>query len=371
VQNPTIMVQIKEVIQSLEKLAPPVYQESYDNSGLLTGDYNALVQGVLISLDCTEKVVEEAVRKKCNMIVAHHPIIFSGLKKLTGSNYIERTIISAIKNDIAIYAIHTNLDNVIDGVNKILADKIGLIHTSILLPKKNTQKKLVTYIPAENVDDVLSELHKAGAGIIGDYSHCSFKTSGTGSYIPSSKANPHIGTTRKKEIVDEVKVELVFPIDKEQEVIQSLKATHPYEEVAYFINSTDNTNRAIGSGMIGELDEPMDAMTFLQDLKRKLNLKIIRHTAITKKNIKKIAICGGSGNFLLKVAKKANADLFISGDFKYHEFFDAENEIIIADIGHYESEVYTKELINEYLLKNFSNFAVHLGETVTNPISYL
>ncbi len=369
-QSSTIMTKIKDIIQHLESWAPPAYQEGYDNSGQITGNKNDEVNGVLVSLDCIEATIDEAIEKNCNLIIAHHPIIFRGIKKLTGKNYIERTVIKAIKNDISIYAIHTNLDNVAHGVNKKFADKLSLINTKILKPKGATLAKLTTFIPKENTEKVMAALHKAGAGMIGDYKNCSFRIEGTGTFLPEGNANPAIGKIGIPEKVTEDRVEVIFPSFLKKRILETLFKVHPYEEVAYYLHDLANENLDIGSGLIGELENPMESMEFIQAIKNNLELSMIRHTAIVKAKIKKVALCGGSGSFLLHNAIAASADIFISGDFKYHEFFNAENRIIIADVGHYESEQFTKELIYENLSEKFANIALHFTEVNTNPIFY-
>ncbi|MFY0652911.1 MAG: Nif3-like dinuclear metal center hexameric protein [Cyclobacteriaceae bacterium] len=364
------MTKIKDIIKELEAWAPPSYQEGYDNARLITGNQNDELTGVLISLDCVEDVVQEAIDTNCNIIVSHHPIVFSGLKSLTGKNYVERTVIKAIKNDIAIYAIHTNLDNVNTGVNKKIADLIGLQDQKILSPKKSTLAKLVTFCPKENTQQVLDKLYEAGAGEIGNYSHCSFSTKGTGTFKPSEKANPHIGQFGKDEQVKEERIELMFSSHLRGKVISALRNVHPYEEVAYYITELSNINQEVGAGMIGVLPHEIGTSEFIAKIKETFNLKVIKHTAIHKEKVKRIAVCGGAGSFLLGKAKGANADVFITADYKYHEFFDAEEKIMIMDIGHYESEVFTKELIYDFLKEKFANIALHLSEVVTNPIKY-
>ncbi len=363
-------MKVSEVTQYLESIAPRAYQESYDNSGLLTGSPDQDVSGILITLDCIETIVEEAIQKKCNLIIAHHPIIFKGLKKITGSNYVERTVIKAIKNDIAIYAIHTNLDNVHTGVNLKIADKIGLKNLKILAPKSNTLTKLVTFIPKVNAQEVLDALHIAGAGQVGDYKNCSFSVTGTGTFMPTEKANPHIGKALEQEQVEEDRIEVIFPAHLEGKMVQALKKAHPYEEAAYYLTPLHNENQEVGSGMIGELDVPLEPIQFLKHLKKAMNLEVIRHTPLTDKAIKRVAICGGSGSFLLSAAIRKGAQAFVTADFKYHEFFDADNQIVISDIGHYESEVYTKELMGDILKEKFPTFAVNFSETSTNPVRY-
>lgn len=364
------MAKIKDIISVLENIAPRGYQESYDNAGLITGSYDQEVNGILISLDCIESVLDEAIVKGCNLIVAHHPIVFKGLKQLNGKNYVERTIIKAIKNDIAIYAIHTNLDNVSNGVNAKIAEKLGLKNTRILAPKTNTLLKLEVYIPTADTNKVLAALHEVGAGNVGLYSHCSFTIAGKGTFRPTAGANPTIGQVGNQEVVEENKVELIFPSVLEEQLIATLKRTHPYEEVAYYVQQIKNTNADIGSGMIGELSEGKSPEEFLTYLKERMGLKMIRYTSVGSKTIKKVAICGGAGSFLLGKAKSNSADAFVTADFKYHEFFDSEGKIMIADIGHYESEVFTKELIDGFIREKFANIASYLSEVDTNPVKY-
>ncbi len=363
-------MQIKDVTQYLESLAPLSLQESYDNAGLLTGSPEDSITGILVTLDCTETIVNEAIKSNCNLIIAHHPIIFSGLKKLTGSNYVERTIILAIRHNIAIYAIHTNLDNVISGVNMKICQKLGLSNLSILSPKKGTLSKLVAFVPKDHVENILNGLYKAGAGKIGNYSNCSFQIDGTGTFLPTDGANPNIGAVGKLETVEETRIEVLLSAALENTIISELKRLHPYEEVAYYIQPLLNENQEIGAGMIGTLEKPLAPTEFLHYLKEKMKLEVIRHTSLLNKPVKRIAVCGGSGSFLLKNAIKKGADVFVSADFKYHEFFDADEKIMIADIGHYESEVYTKELLKDVLIKKFPNFAVNFSISSTNPISY-
>lgn len=361
---------IKDITTYLEQMAPPAYQESYDNAGLICGQGATNVTGILISLDCTEDVVEEAIRKKANLIIAHHPIVFRGLKRLNGNNYVERTVIKAIRNDVAIYAIHTNLDNVHTGVNRRICEKIGLQNLKILSPRTDTLSKLVTFIPEEHTEPVMAALHQAGAGNIGNYRNCSFRQSGTGTFEPGEDADPFIGTANQMEFVEETRAELIFPAFLEKKIVQALKQAHPYEEVAYYITRLTNENQEVGAGMTGELDTALEPMAFLKSLKEKMNLVSVRYTRPVRE-IKKVAVCGGSGSFLLSEAIRSGADAYISADFKYHEFFDADGHLMIADIGHYESEVFTKELLKEVLTKKFTTFAINFSEIVTNPISYL
>ena len=363
-------MKIQEVVSVLNQWAPPPYQESYDNATLITGNPTWELTGILVTLDCTEEVVNEALEKKCNLIVAHHPIVFRGLKTLTGKNYVERTIIKAIKNDVAIFSIHTNLDNVHTGVNKKIAEKIGLSHCRILSPKKDTLTKLTTFVPSENIQEVSDALFSAGAGQIGNYDQCSFVGEGTGTFRPNVEANPHVGSAGALHKELEQRIEVILPSHLQSKVIHALKKAHPYEEVAYYLTALQNENQEVGSGMIGQLEEAIPVSEFLERLKENFDLQVIKHTRIVKDQIKKVALCGGAGSFLLRNAANAGADVFVSADFKYHEYFDADNQIMIADIGHYESEVFTKELIYEFLNEKLANIAVNLSERVTNPIKY-
>jgi dinuclear metal center YbgI/SA1388 family protein len=365
------MVKIRDITCYLERYAPPYLQEDYDNAGLITGDNDSDVKGILICLDSTEKVIDEAISRNCNLVVAHHPIIFQGLKKITGSNYVQRTIIKAIKNDIAIYAIHTNLDHVRKGVNDKIADKLDLAKRRVLVPKNDSLNKLITFIPDKNTSEVLDAMHDAGAGVIGDYDHCSFRVSGTGRFKPNENADPHIGEKNQFEEVKEERVEVIFPKYMSDHIINALKKAHPYEEVAYYLQTLENENKEVGSGLIGELKSEMNPLVFLEFIKEKLNLLHFKYTPVNKLKIHKVAICGGSGSFLIKKAISAGADAFITSDIKYHEFLDADEKMLIADIGHYESEVFTKELIFELLHKKFSNIALQLSEVNTNPTRYI
>jgi len=363
-------MKIKQITTYLEELAPISLQESYDNCGLIIGSKDTELKGILISLDTTEAVVEEAIKLNCNLIISHHPIVFNGIKKINGNNYVERTVIKAIENKVAIYAIHTNLDNIFEGVNNKICRKLNLKNLKILLPKNQLLKKLVTFVPNDFVDKVRKSILEAGAGTIGNYDFCSFNIKGYGTFRALENANPFVGKTNEIHNEDEVRLETIFPSYLTTKIIKSLTESHPYEEVAFDIYPIENSISTIGSGMTGELEEEITEIEFLETLKTIFNLKIIKHTQFLNKKIKKISVCGGSGSFLLKNAINANSDVFITADMNYHNFFDAENKILIADIGHYESEFYTKELIFELLNKKFANFAIQISTVNTNPIKY-
>ncbi|OFY91316.1 MAG: Nif3-like dinuclear metal center hexameric protein [Bacteroidetes bacterium RIFCSPLOWO2_12_FULL_31_6] len=364
-------MQVKNIIQIMEDFAPLSYQESYDNAGLIIGNFEEEVTGVLICLDCVEEILEEAIENNCNLIIAHHPIIFDELKKINGTTSIERVVIKAIKNNIAIYAAHTNLDNATDGVSFKIAEKLGLINCKVLQPKKNIVHKLVTYCPIDYAEKVRQALFDAGAGHIGNYDECSYNVEGIGTFKGLAGTTPFVGKVGELHQEKEIRIETVVPSHLLQKVIKNMIAAHPYEEVAYDVYQLENTNQNIGSGVIAELETAQNAANFLKQLKTKLKTNCIRHTNLVGKKIKKVAICGGAGSFLLNDAIAANADIFITGDFKYHQFFDAENKLIIADVGHYESEQFIGELIYDVLIKKIPNFAIRLTKINTNPINYL
>jgi dinuclear metal center YbgI/SA1388 family protein len=364
-------ITINNITSYLESIAPLAYQESYDNSGLITGNPDTVVEGILICLDSIEEIIDEAIRENCNLVIAHHPIVFSGLKKFNGKNYVERTLIKAIKNDIAIYAIHTNLDNVSTGVNKMIADKLGLINQKVLSPKSGLLRKLVTFCPVAHAEKVRAAIFSADAGNIGNYSECSFNMSGEGTFRGNENTSPFVGDVGIRHTENEVRIETIFNSHNQLQIINALLKSHPYEEVAYDIYSLENLNSNAGSGIIGEISDNQSEMTFLKLVKRQLKTEIIRHTAFLGKDVKRVAVCGGSGSFLLNQAIKSGADVLITADFKYHQFFDADKKILVADIGHYESEQFTIELIKTLILEKFSTFAVRLTKVNTNPVSYL
>lgn len=365
------MTTISHITRHLEALAPPAYQESYDNAGLITGEAQTEITGVLVSLDTTEDVILEAVRKGCNLVVAHHPIVFKGLRKINRSHYVGRAIVTAIQNNIAIYAAHTNLDNVAGGVNFRIARQLGLHGSRILAPKTRTLRKLTVFVPIHHTDPLLAALHQAGAGMIGNYSECSFRTAGTGTFTPNAAAQPHTGRVGSYEQVAENRVEVMFPAHLSARVLAAMRQAHPYEEVAHYVHDLENENQEVGAGVIGTLETPMGEMDFLSHLKGRMAAGCVRHTALRGQPVRTVAVCGGAGVFLLPDAIRAAADVFVTADVKYHEFFEAEGEIILADIGHYESEAFTKDLISGYLSEKFPTIAVNLAETVTNPVFYL
>lgn len=364
-------MKLEEVLKYLDEIAPFKLQEEYDNSGLQIGDMKSEVSSALLALDCTEEVLDEAIKLSSNLLIVHHPLLFKGVKSVGNTSELDRIIRKAIKNDIAIIAIHTNLDNVIHGVNKKIADVLQLDKVKILSSKTNTLRKLSFYCPKSETEKVKKAIFKAGAGNVGNYSECSFTSEGVGSFKPNSDSNPVYGEKNKLELIEEDRIEVLLPSYLESKVVSALIHSHPYEEVAYDIFPILNQNKEVGSGMIGMLDEETDFNDFLNQVKKKFKANGIRYTKPHKEKVKKIGLCGGSGSFLLKDAINQNADVFISADFKYHQFFEAEGKIVILDIGHYETEQYTPELLQELLSEKIPNFVTHLSRTNTNPIIYI
>ena len=363
-------MKIESLISILEDYAPIPLQESYDNSGLIIGHTQDEVKNALICLDVTEGVLKEAIDNGIELIISHHPLIFRGINKINRKNSVERIIVNAIKHNIAIYAIHTNMDNIIQGVNGKIAQKLGLINVSVLDTKKDLFRKIVTFCPHNYAEKLRNALFEAGAGQIGDYDSCSFNAEGKGTFKGNDETNPFVGAKNKLHYEPEIRIETIYPFHKEQEIISALLSSHPYEKVAYDIFKLENQYQEFGSGIIGELKLELDEIVFLDQLKNIFNIHTIRHSKLLDKKINRVAVCGGAGSFLIKKAISSGADIFITGDVKYHEFFEAEDKLIIADIGHYESEQFTKELIHTILIEKIPNFALQISGLNTNPINY-
>ncbi len=364
------MIPLKEITGTLERLAPLSFQESYDNAGLQVGDPGMEVTGVLITLDVTEEVLAEAERLGFNLVVSHHPVIFGGLKSVTGRSAAERIVARAIRQGIALYSAHTNLDAVTGGVNSMMAARLGLVSQRILAPMEGALRKLVVFVPHDHLDAVRTAIFEAGGGVIGAYDSCSFNLEGKGTFRGGEGSDPFVGTPGELHQEPETRVETVVPAHLSARVVRAMIAAHPYEEVAYDLYPLENRFEQAGMGMVGELEHPMDEEVFMGFVKDRFGVKVIRHSALLGKAVKKVALCGGAGSFLLGKAKASGADVFLTGDFKYHQFFEADGRLVVMDIGHYESEQFTRELIYDLLTKNFPKFAIRLSETTTNPIKY-
>ncbi len=363
-------MRIKDVTGALEAWAPPSLQENYDNSGLQTGDLSTEITSALVCLDCTEAVVEEAIAKGCGLVISHHPLIFKGLKSLVPKGPVERTLLLALKHNIALYAIHTNLDNVLDGVNGEIAFRLGLKQIQVLDPKPGQLTKLVVFVPAGHAEAVRNAAFKVGAGRIGNYDECGFTSKGTGTFRPGAAANPAVGAAGVREESAELKLEFIVAGTRVSSVLAAVRAVHPYEEVAYDLYPLLNEHQGIGSGLIGEFDQAMEESAFLNKLKDIFGLQALRHSRLLGRPVSTVALCGGSGAFLLGKAKALQADAYVTGDVKYHDFFEADDKILLADIGHYGSEQFTMHLIQRRLGELFPTFAVRLTENVTDPIHH-
>ncbi len=361
---------VQDIISEIEKLAPLAYAEDFDNVGLLVGQSHTKVKGILIAHDTLEAVIDEAIDARCNLIISYHPIIFGGLKRITGSNYVERAVLKAIQHGICIYATHTALDNSFEGMNAMICKKIGLENRKVLLAQPDTIKKLVVHVPNDSLENVRHALFQAGGGTIGNYDNCSFTIAGKGSFKGNENSSPTVGEPGVTEWTDEMQLHITYPRHREKAVLKALFSSHPYEEVAYEITKLENKNQHIGIGMYGELKEELSEREFLRQLKETFNLQVIRHSALLGKPVKRVAVLGGSGAFGISAAKACKVDIFITGDLKYHDFFKAEGQIVLADIGHFETEQFTKELLYAFLIEKFPNFAVVLSKEETNPIQY-
>ena len=362
---------VQEVVDTINSFAPLSYQESYDNAGINIGNESMPVKAVLITLDVTEAVVSEAVSIGANLIISHHPVIFKGIKQINNHSYTGRLIQQLIKNDITVYSGHTNVDVTWGGVNMKICEKLGLQNTRVLEPMKENLLKIVVFAPTEHAEQVREGMFKAGAGHIGDYDKCSYYLEGTGSFRGSDETNPFVGEKGSIHYEPETRIETVVPREKLRKVVRSMINAHPYEEVAYDVYPLLNEYQRAGMGMIGELPKSKNKADFLNHVKNTFRCEVLKYTHMEKDELKKVAVCGGSGSFLLPKAISLGADAIISADFKYHQYFDAEGKIMICDVGHYESEQFTKEIFYDLLTEKFTNFAVHLSKINTNPINFL
>lgn len=364
-------MRIREIIHTIEQIAPLPLQESYDNSGVQVGDINQEAKGALLCIDITEEVVEEAIALGCNLIISHHPLAFRPFKSLTGKNYIERCMMKACKHDIVIYSSHTSLDNSKDGINLYLANLLGLQQVQILAPQPKSLMKLVTFVPTGHIESVRSALFSAGAGHIGNYDWCSYSVNGYGTFRAGEDSHPFCGEAGELHTEPEARLEVVLPSFKQNEITQALLAVHPYEEPAYDFYMLENAWQQAGSGIVASLPEPMEEDDFLYHLKDTLRLNVVQHSKYTGRKIKDVAICSGSGSFLIPQAIRYGADIFITGEAKYNDYYDVESKILLATVGHYESEICSKEIFYDLLSKKYTNFAVNKSGYDENPVKYL
>ena len=365
------MAKIKEIADALEMFAPLPLQDGFDNAGLQVGLTETEVTGVLLCLDVTEKIVDEAVALGCNLIVSHHPLIFSPLKKITGATYVERCVMKAMAAGIAIYSAHTNIDNAIGGVNYRIAEILGLKNLKVLVPKEDSLLKLSVYVPVSAADEVRAALFAAGCGSIGNYDSCSYNVNGFGTFKAGENTNPYCGSKGVLHKEEEVRIDTIMPIYIKGRAIKALLASHPYEEPAYDIYPLKNKWETVGSGVIGELDEPVDELEFLQHIKNRFNVGSLRHTPLLGKKVKRVALCGGAGGSFASAALSAGADLYLTGEARYHDLFSYDGKMLLAVIGHYESEQYTMDIFKEIINDAFPQVEVRTTENNTNPIQYL
>jgi dinuclear metal center YbgI/SA1388 family protein len=367
----TFQMKLKDLCSYLDSAVPLSFQEDYDNSGLQIGLPEKEISSAMITLDITEEVIDEAVSENCDVIISHHPLIFKGIKRISGRTFTERILYEAVKHNIAIYSSHTNLDVFSNGVSRKMAEKLKLQNVKVLAPLKNRLLKLVTYIPESHLEKVREALFKAGAGVIGNYDKCGFTTQGTGSFRGNEKAEPFIGKKGEIHFEKEIRFETVLFSHLKDEVIKALLTVHPYEEVAYDVFTLENINIEVGLGCVGELYEAMHEEDFLKFVSSVFDAKGVRFSKTTGKPVRKIAICGGSGASLLNNAINSGSDAFITADIKYHNYFDAENTILLVDTGHFESEKFSTEILYDLIIKKFPKFAVRFSESNRNPINYL
>ena len=364
-------MKIKEIVSALEQFAPLPLQDGFDNAGLQIGLTDAEVTGALLCLDVTETVLDEAIALGFNLIIAHHPLIFKGYKSITGKDYVERCILKAIKNDLVIYAAHTNLDNAPEGVNFKIAEKIGLKNVRVLETKENALIKLVTFVPTAQAEDLRKALFNAGCGNIGNYDSCSYNLEGEGTFRAHEGTHPYCGEIGEMHAEKEIRIETILPAYKKAEVVKALLAAHPYEEPAFDIYPLQNTWARAGAGVIGELETTETELEFLKRIKKTFEVGCLKHNKLTGREIQTVALCGGAGAFLMPLAIRNHADVFITGEIKYHDYFGHENDILLAEIGHYESEQYTKEIFYTLIRDLFPNLEVQQTKVNTNPIKYM
>ena len=363
-------MKLKDLTSYLDSVVPLSFQESYDNSGLQVGTPENEIFSAMISLDVTEEVVDEAIANNCNLVISHHPLIFNGIKSLTGRSFTERTIFKAVKSDIAIYSAHTNLDIFNNGVSWKMAEKMGIEDITVLSPSQNKLLKLVTYIPVSHLETVRNAIFEAGAGIIGNYDQCGFTTGGAGSFRANDNAKPFVGEKGKIHFEDEIRFETILFTHIREKVVMALLDAHPYEEVAYDLYALENSNVEIGLGCIGKLAEPVSEDDFLKLVNSALGARGIRYSRLTGKKIWKVALCGGSGISMLNMAINSGADAYVTADIRYHDFFKSENKLLLVDAGHFETEKFSREILKDLIIKKFPKFAVRFSETNTNPINY-
>ncbi|MDR3129421.1 MAG: Nif3-like dinuclear metal center hexameric protein [Tannerellaceae bacterium] len=365
------MVSIREVLDVLEEFAPLALQESFDNTGIQVGEIGQEVKGVLLCVDVTEDVMDEALVKGCNLVIAHHPLLFKPVKSLRGTTYVERCVMKACKYDMVIYAAHTNLDNLRKGINGWLGKRIGLDNVHILSPKREGLVKVVTFVPSGHVQKVQDALFATGAGCVGNYDRCSFRHEGLGSFRAQEGAHPFLGKVGKEHVEREERIETVVPVHLQEKILQAVYAAHPYEEPVTDLYPLNNAWEEVGSGIWGDLSAEEDEREFLLRVKELFKIRCIKHSTLRGKPVRRVAVCGGSGAFLIKEAIACGADVLLTGEARYNDYHDVQNRLLLAVTGHYESEACTKDIFRTLLSEKFPTFALHLSEADVNPVKYL
>lgn len=366
------MTKIKEVLQAMDAICSESIQESWDNSGLQWGDDSETVKGVIVSLDVTMDVINEAIDCGCNLIIAHHPLIFGPLKQVRkNGTEVERLAYHCIQNSIAVYAAHTNWDKVAQGVSWVMAKRIGLLNEEILQPEKDGLCNLKVMGTPRDIAEIRKAWFNAGIGNVGEYSNCSFTTDGWGTFEPSESANPSVGEKNKTEFLRENAIEILCTKKDVSKALAIATETSSYETIAHSIIPLKNTNDTLGFGCIGELKEALSLSDFLALCKEKYACKVVRYNPSEKiKNIKTVAVCGGSAIDFLPTAIARKADAYITADVKYHQFMLADDALTLVDVGHYESEIWAMEYLTHLISEKFHNFAIRLTTINTNSVRY-
>lgn len=366
---------IKEIIDAIESIAPLPLQEEWDNCGVQVGPTDNECTGVMVCVDCTPVVVEEAIAMNCNLIVSHHPLIFGGIKQLTGKTEAERCVINAVTAGLTIYSSHTALDNSPNGISHRMASLLGLEDVDVLVPREADQLKLVAYVPVSKLDDVRLALFDAGAGAIGNYDFCSFATDGRGSFRALDGANPYVGEVSQLHFEDESRLEVLLPRWKRRDVELALRQVHPYEEPAYEFSEVVAASRPAGSGCVGHLPQPMTVAQLALFAKERFGCQAVRlscyHGDPMVHTVRRVAVCGGAGGSFIGAVKRSGADAYITADLRYHDFVDYGKRLALIDVGHFNSEQCAKEIFYQLICEKFPNFAVHTSKNEKNPIQYL
>ena len=369
-----LYMNVGELIKQIEDWAPPGAAWEKDNVGLQVGSRGDKLKNILLCLELDEEVLKQAIKKKCNLIFTHHPLIFNPIKNLDFEKSKQARLIQhLIKQNISLYSAHTNLDFTRDGVSFELAKSLKLKNVTFLEHEEANQFKVVIFLPAVNVDELSEALFSVGGGVIGNYENCSFRIAGEGTFKGNEDSNPVIGKKGNTEKVEEVRLELIVDSWNLGRIVNAIKKHHPYEEPAYDIYPLKNKNTNFGAGAIGELDKELSEKEFLNFVSKSLKIGKLKYCIGSGKKIKKVAVCGGSGSELLSRAINSGADAFITADIKYHAYHDAEGKILLIDAGHYETEIGSLNIVKKRIEKILSGkdyIKVFKFSGSTNPVKF-